>query len=139
MSSCPLPRPQYRLLRPTVTDLLRPQYQLLHETGRARLPVARPPKPTPAVPKGTCGKPVEGEDVWGGDACSSVQPCSTCGLFTMEDCCNLCLRCANCDTAELWTSGSDRTHGYRCAMKVRLVLPLVLRWCCCWRCQSWCC
>lgn len=100
-----VPKPAYRA------------YQLLHETGNARLPVARPPKPTPPAPKGLCGKPMEGVDVWGGDACPVVEPCPTCGLFSVADCCDMCLKCAACDTAELWTTGSNKTHGYRCAMK----------------------
>jgi len=60
-------------------------------------------------------------DVYGGDI-STVAPCPTCGLFTMGDCCDLCIRAngehgaAVCDTAELWVAMNE-TRGYRCALK----------------------
>lgn len=103
-----VPKPTYRA------------YQLLHETGDTRLPVVGPvPPPTP-TPQGSCGTPVVGEDVWGGDVAPPVKPCPTCGLFTLADCCDLCLRQNKpgsvCDIADLWHEpGQDR--GYECGLK----------------------
>ena len=103
-----IPKPTYRA------------YQLLHETGDTRLLVKGPVPPPPIKPTGTCGKPVVGEDVYGGDVASPAKPCSTCGLFTLADCCDLCLRQnvpgAVCDIADLWHApGQDR--GYMCGLK----------------------
>lgn len=51
---------------------------------------------------------------------AAAEPCPTCGLFSIEDCCDLCLRQnkfgAVCDTAELWHQPGE-TRGYRCALK----------------------
>ena len=98
----------------------RSRYQLLHETGDTRLPVAGPVPPPVPTPQGTCGAPVEGEDVWGGDVAPVATPCPTCGLFTLADCCDLCLRQnkpgAVCDIADLWHEpGQDR--GNKCGLK----------------------
>ena len=79
-----VPKPTYRA------------YQLLHEAGDLRLLVTNPPKPTPPKPAGTCGVPAVGEDVWGGDVAPPVVPCPTCGLFTIADCCTLCLEQVRC-------------------------------------------
>eukprot|EP01044_Picomonas_judraskeda_P030853 COSAG03_NODE_11270_length_602_cov_1.127237_1_plen_200_part_11 len=96
------------------------RYQLLHETGDTRLPVAGPVPPPVPTPQGTCGAPVQGEDVWGGDVAPMATPCPTCGLFTLADCCDLCLRQnkpgAVCDIADLWHEpGQDR--GNKCGLK----------------------
>ena len=58
-----IPKPSYRA------------YQLLHETGTERLIVRGPSKPTPPLPSGTCGAPVDDMDVWGGDVAPPVSPC----------------------------------------------------------------
>jgi hypothetical protein len=103
-----VPKPTYRA------------YQLLHETGDTRLPVVGP-VPPPAPPAlGSCGTPVPGEDVWGGDVAPPATPCPTCGLFTLADCCNLCLQQnkpgAVCDIADLWHEpGQER--GSKCGLK----------------------
>jgi hypothetical protein len=95
-------------------------YQLLHETGDVRLPVKAPTKPTPPQPKGSCSALVEGMDVWGGDVAGTVEPCPTCGLFSMADCCDLCLRSNKqglvCDTADLWHQPGE-VRGYKCGLK----------------------
>ena len=103
-----VPKPTYRA------------YQLLHETGDTRLPVVGPVPPPVPTPQGTCGTPVQGEDVWGGDVAPPATPCPTCGLFTLADCCDLCLRHnkpgAVCDIADLWHEpGQDR--GNKCGLK----------------------
>jgi len=103
-----VPKPTYRA------------YQILHETGDTRLAVAGPSPPKPIPPSGQCGAIVPNTDVWGGEIVTK-DPCSTCGLFTMEDCCGMCLEQNEqgkvCDTAELWHAPGDETHGYRCALK----------------------
>jgi hypothetical protein len=63
----------------------------MFHTGNARLPVKGPKTPTPPLPKGTCGVPAKNMDVWGGDVTPPHEPCPTCGLFTIQDCCDLCL------------------------------------------------
>ena len=101
-----IPKPTYRA------------YQLLHETGDTRLGVTGPPTPLPPKAHGQCGPLVSNTDVFGGDI-DSVRPCSTCGLFTMADCCSMCLSHDTnpiCDTAELWVEPGE-TLGYTCALK----------------------
>lgn len=50
-----------------------------------------------------------------------VSPCPTCGLFTMADCCDLCLRQNEagvvCDTAVLWHAPGKEGLGDRCGLK----------------------
>jgi xylan 1,4-beta-xylosidase len=104
-----VPKPSYRA------------YQLLHETGTARLQVQGPKLPTPPVPSGSCSAPVDNTDVWGGDVAPPASPCPTCGLFTMADCCDLCLRQNEagvvCDTAVLWHTSGQEGLGNRCGLK----------------------
>eukprot|EP00039_Didymoeca_costata_P003397 m.67388 g.67388 ORF g.67388 m.67388 type:complete len:661 (+) comp11885_c0_seq2:62-2044(+) len=90
-----IPKPTYRA------------YQLLHETGDTQVVVERPPTPQP---QGTCGTPVVGMDIWGGDI-SMVA-----GNFSIEQCCDLCKNTSNCDIAEIWHVAAG-TEGYRCALK----------------------
>lgn len=101
-----VPKPTYRA------------YQLLHEAGHLRLPVTAPAKPTPPKPQGSCGAAAKGMDLWGGDVAAPVDPCSTCGLFTLADCCNLCLAQSDppCDVADLWHEPNSEL-GYRCGLK----------------------
>lgn len=72
------------------------------------------------TPSGTCGAPVDSMDVWGGDVAPPVKPCPTCGLFSLDDCCQLCLQQnepgAVCDVADLWHE-PGMTHGYMCGLK----------------------
>jgi xylan 1,4-beta-xylosidase len=105
-----IPKPSYRA------------YQLLHETGTERLQVQGPEIPTPPVPAGTCSAPVNDMDVFGGDIAPPISPCPTCTLFTMADCCDLCLRQNDagkvCDTAVLWHTSGQEGLGNRCGLKV---------------------
>ena len=102
-----IPKPSYRA------------YQLLHETGTERLPVQKPKVPKPPTPAGTCSAPVDDMDVWGGDVVAPVSPCPTCGLFTLSDCCDLCLRQVKpaCDTAVLWHKSGEKELGNMCGLK----------------------
>jgi xylan 1,4-beta-xylosidase len=101
-----VPKPTYRA------------YQLLHEAGDLRLRVTGPTKPKPPRPVGTCSSPAVGEDVYGGDVAAPVVPCPTCGLFTLADCCKLCLEQTDppCDVADLWHQPGSQV-GYRCGLK----------------------
>jgi len=103
-----VPKPSYRA------------YQLLHETGAERLKVTRPTMPTPPKPQGSCGVEVDDTDVFGGDVAPPVEPCPTCTLMSMADCCLICVGQnapgAVCDVAELWHE-PGATLGYRCALK----------------------